>query len=247
MTALVDHSQVAVCDDWEDLAGEAGEKLMRGCGAALRYIYCDGADHLLASALQESRGGIQIFGVKEPAVRVFTSHVTKPDLFGRDLRLGAQQRGPGPGAQRVEAPPTPSSSSPASAATSSWIRSRSPSSSSLSSSSSPAPWAPDDATPLDRKLLEGLDPVLLTEESQGVPSVEPGQSCDSEAPEQRQEHEVSLLPIAERFRLAYESRDRRLAPKRGKNERQNERRADRSRRSDQKQWEMWIDSVKIDG
>lgn len=82
---------------------------------------------------------------------------------------------------------------------------------------------PSEAQPgmvLDSPLLEDIDPKTWAV----VSSSRPLKAGASSA-----EHDDKLgLSVAERFRLAFVSRDERLAPKRAKNMRQNQRRAEKA-------------------
>lgn len=72
--------------------------------------------------------------------------------------------------------------------------------------------------PLDGPLLEGIDPANWAD--LGFENSNREQAMSQRPPD-------SLIPIAERFRLAYVERYERTAAKRAKNKRQQERRAEK--------------------
>lgn len=79
------------------------------------------------------------------------------------------------------------------------------------------PWEAWPATVLDAGLVEDLDPETWAVRTSRRVVFQNVASRDS-----------SVLSIAERFKLAFISRDERLAPKRAKNSRQNQRRAEKA-------------------
>lgn len=75
--------------------------------------------------------------------------------------------------------------------------------------------------PLDQSIVEDIDPRTWAN------SVPPTTVAERNVAAPSSSDEIPLLPLCERFRLAFVARDARLAPKRAKNARQNKRRAER--------------------